>query len=71
MITIGEMHKEMVLMDDMTQQVRDIVSVGVTIDERIGDGFYFAKSLKLVKEMFRNPKMFEEPISAPSGFEYK
>lgn len=71
MVTIGEMHKEMVLMDDMTQQVRDIVSIGVTIDERIGDGFYFAKSLKLVKQLFKNPKMFEEPISAPSGFEYK
>ena len=33
---------------------------GATLDERIGDGFYFVKSLKLLEYMFNNPEVLEE-----------
>jgi len=71
MITIGTIHKEEVLMPDCTKQVRDMVDFGATLDERIGDGFYFARSLKLVKYFFENPTMMEKSLSVPSGFIYK
>lgn len=71
MITIGEMHKEVKVMPDGTEQIRDVVSIGVTLDERIADGFYFARSLKLVKHIFAHPEMLDEPIGNPSNFEYK
>ena len=71
MIAIGTIHKEKVLMPDGTEEIRDIVDFGATLDERIGDGFYFARSLKLVKYLFAHPEMLEEPISKPSGFDYK
>ncbi len=31
-----------------------VMSVGITMDERIADGFYFAKSLRLWKDIFEN-----------------
>lgn len=41
------------------------VDFGATIDERIGDGFYFAKSLKLLKYLFNNPELLDKPLDEP------
>jgi hypothetical protein len=38
------------------------VDMGFTIDERIADGFYFAKSILLAKEILKNPKTLEDRI---------
>lgn len=71
MITIGTIHKEELLMEDGTKEIRDVVDIGATLDEAIGDGFYFARSLKLIKHIFANPDLLERPLSEPSGFDYK
>ena len=71
MLTIGTMHKEKVIMEDGSEQIRDFVDIGVTIDERIGDGFYFARSLKLVKYLFAHPQLLDESLAQPSNFDYK
>ncbi len=71
MVTLGTIHKEKVLMPDGSEEIRDIVDFTATLDERIADGFYFARSLKLVKNMFLHPEMFDKPLGEPSGFEYK
>jgi len=71
MITIGTIHKEELIMPDGSKEIRDVVDFGATLDERIGDGFYFARSLKLVKHIFANPQILDEPINKASDFEYK
>lgn len=71
MVTIGTIHKEPVLMEDGTTEIRDVVDFSATLDERIADGFYFARSLKLVRHIFEHPQMLEQPIEEPSGFDYK
>ena len=71
MITVGEMHKEEVFMEDGSRQVRDIVEIGATLDERIADGFYFARSLKLVKHIFAHPELLDRPIAEPSNYNYE
>lgn len=71
MITIGTIHKEELVMPDGSKEIRDVVDFGATLDERIGDGFYFAKSLKLVKHIFANPELLDQPLNAPIEFEYK
>ena len=70
MITVGTLRKELVLMPDGSQQLRDVVDIGATLDERIADGFYFAKSLKLIKHIFAHPEMLELPLGEHSGFEF-
>ncbi|MCR5300358.1 MAG: 2-oxo acid dehydrogenase subunit E2 [Erysipelotrichaceae bacterium] len=70
MITIGTLHKEEMVMEDGHKEVRDVIDVGATLDERIADGFYFARSLRLMKHIFANPKVLEKPIGENSGFEY-
>ncbi len=71
MITIGTMRDEEVLMPDGSKQIRTLVDIGATLDERIGDGFYFARSLKLMKYICANPEILNQPIGEPSGFDYK
>ena len=71
MITVGEIHKEELLMEDGTKEIRDVVDFGATLDERIADGFYFARSLKLVKYIFANPEFLDKPLSEPSGYKYE
>jgi len=70
MITVGTLHKEEIVMPDGTKQIRDVLDFGATLDERIGDGFYFVRSLNLVKYIFAHPELLDRPLSEPSGFEY-
>ena len=65
MITIGVLHKEQKLMDDGTWQERDVINCTFTIDERLADGFYYAKSLRITKYMLEHPEVMNEPISKP------
>ena len=62
MVTVGEIHKENLIDKDGNSNIRDIVEMGITIDERIGDGFYFAKSIKLFKYLMSNPALLEVPF---------
>ena len=70
MITIGTLHKEEVILPDGTKAIRDMIDIGATLDERIADGFYFARSLKLVKHICSHPELLDRPLGEPSGFEY-
>ena len=63
MITIGKLHKEQKLMYDGTWQPRDVINCTITIDERLADGFYYAKSLRIMKYLLENPKALEEEMS--------
>jgi len=71
MITLGMLHKEEVIMDDGSKSIRDILDISATLDERIADGFYFARSLKLVKHIFANPSLLDKPLGEESGFDFK
>ena len=71
MITIGTLHKEMVLMPDGTQEIRDMVDIGATLDERIADGYYFSRSLRLIRHIFANPELLDKPLGEPSEFDYE
>ncbi len=71
MIAIGTIHKEERIMPDGSKQLRDVVDIGATLDERIADGFYFVRSLKLVKHICAHPELLDRPLGEPSGFDYK
>ena len=41
------------------KEIRKLCEFGVNLDERIGDGFYFLKSIQLLQYIFDNPKLLE------------
>ncbi len=65
MVTLGMMHKAAVREDDGVERLHDVVDATFTIDERIADGFYFAKSLRIVHYLLQNPEKLMEAISDP------
>ena len=60
--TIGEIKDEIVL-EDGKQTTKKLCEFGINLDERIADGYYFAKSVKLLQYIFDNPEMLEENMS--------
>ncbi len=71
MVTIGTMRKAPVVQPDGSVQIRDIVDIGATLDERIGDGFYFARSLKLIQYICAHPELLDRPLEEDSGYDYQ
>ncbi len=69
-ITIGEKHKEVLFDENGQPTVRDVMNIGVTLDERIADGFYFARSLKLIKHLFKNPYLLDKTLGEEIDFEF-
>lgn len=65
MVTIGTCHKERCRMPDGTEADRDILPITFTLDERIADGFYFAKSLRITKYLLEHPEYLTQTISEP------
>lgn len=60
--TIGEIKDELVLINGK-QEIRKMCEFGINIDERIADGVYFVKSVKLMQDILNNPKSLEEKVS--------
>ena len=46
-----------------TVRMRKELELSFTIDERIADGYYYAKSLKLMKLLLENPELMESPMT--------
>jgi hypothetical protein len=68
-ICIGQIHKQEVITETGDKQIRDVVNFGITIDERIADGFYFAKSIRLLQFILSNPNLLERPIGEKIEYE--
>ena len=46
-----------------TVTFRDGVEIGFTVDERISDGFYFARSIKMLQLFLDQPELLERPMN--------
>ncbi len=51
----------MVINDEIV--IKNCIQVGYTVDERICDGVYFARSLKLLNRYLENPALLEQPLT--------
>lgn len=58
-IAIGRIKYMPVALEDGTLVAKKMVEVKVTLDERIADGFYFARSLELMEQYLKNPESLE------------
>ena len=71
LITFGPVKKEAIVNDDGQIEIKDMLEIGVTCDERIADGFYFAKSMLVAKHIFNNPQILESPMKEKINYENK
>lgn len=62
---IGKKHLAPEWHEDGTCTVRPVISLGFTLDERIGDGYYYAGTMRLLSKILENPELLEQPFSTP------
>ncbi len=62
---IGLMKKRPFYSDDGSVEMRMSVDLGLTIDERIADGYYYAKSVHLLQYILEHPELLDAPLSQP------
>ena len=44
-------------------EMRETVDLGLTVDERIADGYYYSKSIRLFKYLLEHPELLEHPLN--------
>ena len=62
-LSIGEKKKRPFYDRRGNLSVRDSIDVGFTIDERLADGFYYSKTVRLFKRLLEHPELLERPLS--------
>ena len=60
---IGEKSLRPVFKADGTYEMHEMLDLGLTIDERLADGYYYSKTIKLLRKLLENPELLETPAS--------
>lgn len=59
-VILGERRWKPFYNHDGSYEMREVLDIGLTIDERIADGFYYSKSVRLLKKLLQNPELLEK-----------
>ena len=68
-VVVGEKKKRPFFDDDGNYVMKDSIEIGLTVDERIADGYYFSKTVKLLKKLLENPELLEKPFGEEVDYE--
>ena len=49
-------------------EMRESLALGLTIDERLADGYYYSRSIQLLRHLLQNPELLERPLAEPVDF---
>ena len=60
---VGEIKKRPFYDEEGNIEMRESVDLGLTIDERIADGYYYSRTVKLLRTLLENPELLEKPLS--------
>lgn len=67
-IVIGKKYMKMDYDTDGNEDFHEVIPLGITLDERIADGYYYSGTIALVKELLAHPELLE--LSADTPVEY-
>jgi len=62
-VVLGKKYMKMEYTKDGEQDLHEVIPVGITLDERIADGYYYSGTVALVKELLAHPELLELPAS--------
>lgn len=70
-IVIGKKHMKMEYNQDGTSDLHEVIPIGITLDERIADGYYYSGTVALVKELLTHPELLDLPADTPVEYSIK
>lgn len=59
-LVLGEKHMAPFYDEQGNVEMREVLDIGLTLDERIADGFYYSKTVKILKHLLQNPELLEQ-----------
>ncbi len=68
-LLVGKKVQQPVFKEDGTFEMKDVLPLSLTIDERIADGVYFANSIKILKALLMRPDYLLKPANEPIDFD--
>lgn len=68
-VTVGEYHPAPFYDEKGNVEMRQVLDIGITLDERIADGYYYSKTIKLLKYLLANPELLDEDINSEVNYE--
>lgn len=68
MMLIGQIKKRPIYDDKGNVKMVETVDLGITLDERLADGYYYSRSIQLLKKLLENPELLEEDLSKEVDF---
>ena len=69
-IVIGEKHLHPYYDEQGNVSMRPSIEIGLTLDERIADGYYYSKTVQLLKHLLANPGLLDTPCKEALNIEY-
>ena len=67
-VIIGEKTRKPVFHEDGSFELHDVLPIGITLDERIADGYYYAKTVRLIKKLIEQPELLDRPANEEVDF---
>ena len=59
-VVLGEKRKVPFYDEAGNVELREVMDIGFTLDERIADGFYYSKTIKIFKHLLQHPELLEQ-----------
>lgn len=60
---VGEIKKRPFYDETGRVEMRESIDLGLTIDERIADGYYYSRTVKLLRTLLEKPELLERPLN--------
>ncbi len=64
-VVTGKKYMKMEYDADGNGDLHEVLPLGITLDERIADGYYYSGTVALVKELLAHPQLLELPADTP------
>ena len=59
-LVIGKKHLAPIYDEKGNMEMHEVVDLSITLDERIADGYYYSKSVQILKHLLQHPEMLNE-----------
>ncbi|MHA1646105.1 MAG: hypothetical protein ACTSVL_00920 [Promethearchaeota archaeon] len=60
-IVNGKIHRDQIIDEAGNSEIKDVVDIGITLDERISEGMYYIEGLMTLQKFVENPELLEIP----------
>ncbi|MBQ9837904.1 MAG: hypothetical protein IJO56_00190 [Oscillospiraceae bacterium] len=70
-VVVGKKYRKMEYDKEGNEDLHEVLPLGITLDERIADGYYYSGTVALVRELLAHPELLELPASEPVEYAIK